>query len=1116
MTELHARSGASGGLVRLEGKDYYRIDGVEHMEPFLMTVVSDTDLWLFISSTGTLTGGRVDADHAFLPYETDDRLHRASEVTGPVTIIARVVDGQREVWRPFGRELADQSTRAISKSVLGDRIVFEEHNHAWGLLFRAAWKPSRKYGWVRTSEILDVSGRGADLEVLDGLLDVMPYGVGAVTEQSSSNLVDAYKRSETGRWGTIALYTLESLISDKAEPAEALAATVIWSNGPLSEIGLDERVIAAMVEGRRSDPVQLLTGRRGSYLMRGALTVLPGQSTEWMMVVDTSVDHSGLATLVNLAAEADAVDQVVADAAAGSHRLAGLLASADGFQSTGDATADAHHLSNVLFNCMRGGVFPYGYRLPVPDFVEFLTVRNRPVSEKYCQAVSAFGDWIDLSRLLAFGEDIDDPDLIRLIFEYLPLTFSRRHGDPSRPWNRFSIQVEAPDGSELLSYEGNWRDIFQNWEALLQSFPAFIPGVVAKFVNASTIDGYNPYRISRSGVDWEVPAEGDDWSNIGYWGDHQIVYLHRLVQTWNQFDPGGMREWFDRPVFSYADVPYELASHAEMVENPRQTIRFDEPRNTMIAARVGQIGSDGRLLVDEGGDIVRVGLLEKLLVPALAKLTAFVPGGGIWMNTQRPEWNDANNALAGYGLSMVTVFHLFGYLRFLEEQIVGLGDVKVSSLVHRWLTEVTSILDRFMDVDGMDDDPVIRREMVDALGRAGTEYRSNARTGLDGSFVTLQADQVKQFLAGALEHVRRSIRSARRTDGLYDSYNLVSFPTDSEAKVDQLGVMLEGQVAVLSSGALDAADSLAVVEALFSSDLYRPDQNSFLLYPTRSLPAFPDRNTVRADVLGADPRLQSLASEKPGGLITIDVNGDLHFRSDLVNGSALVHALDRAGADADHQATLSDLYERVFQHHSFTGRSGAMHGYEGIGSIYWHMVSKLLLSVQETLWAARSSGAPPELVGRLAAAYRKIREGLGFRKSPVEFGAIPLDCYSHTPAHAGAQQPGMTGQVKEQVIVRLGELGVRVVDGRIHVDPILLLVDELVSSDGCTSFSFCRVPMELRPGDEAKVQVHQMDGQLIVRPGPALTRAESKDIFEGGGKIIKVVFDVPVAKQTTG
>ena len=32
---------------------------------------------------------------------------------------------------------------------------------------------------------------------------------------------------------------------------------------------------------------------------------------------------------------------------------------------------------------------------------------------------------------------------------------------------------------------------------------------------------------------------------------------------------------------------------------------------------------------------------------------------GIWMNTQRPEWNDANNALVGHGISVVTL----GYLR---------------------------------------------------------------------------------------------------------------------------------------------------------------------------------------------------------------------------------------------------------------------------------------------------------------------------------------------------------------------------------------------------------------------------------------------------------------------
>ena len=57
-------------------------------------------------------------------------------------------------------------------------------------------------------------------------------------------------------------------------------------------------------------------------------------------------------------------------------------------------------------------------------------------------------------------------ELVRLSYAYLPLTFSRRHGDPSRPWNRFAINIKKDDGSLRLDYEGNWRDIFQNWEAL--------------------------------------------------------------------------------------------------------------------------------------------------------------------------------------------------------------------------------------------------------------------------------------------------------------------------------------------------------------------------------------------------------------------------------------------------------------------------------------------------------------------------------------------------------------------------------------------------------------------------------------------------------------------------
>ena len=104
MTSAAASTEVTGRLARLGETDAYRIDHLEQMEPFLTTVVSDTDLWMFVSSTGALTAGRVDADHAIFPYVTDDRLHRSVGTAGPVTVIARTTDDGRELWRPFAAE----------------------------------------------------------------------------------------------------------------------------------------------------------------------------------------------------------------------------------------------------------------------------------------------------------------------------------------------------------------------------------------------------------------------------------------------------------------------------------------------------------------------------------------------------------------------------------------------------------------------------------------------------------------------------------------------------------------------------------------------------------------------------------------------------------------------------------------------------------------------------------------------------------------------------------------------------------------------------------------------------------------------------------------------------
>ena len=76
-----------GGFVDLDGEEHYRISAYHRMAPFLVSIPTNTDLWMFIASGGGLTAGRIDADGSLFPYLTVDQLHDAHHHTGPVTLI---------------------------------------------------------------------------------------------------------------------------------------------------------------------------------------------------------------------------------------------------------------------------------------------------------------------------------------------------------------------------------------------------------------------------------------------------------------------------------------------------------------------------------------------------------------------------------------------------------------------------------------------------------------------------------------------------------------------------------------------------------------------------------------------------------------------------------------------------------------------------------------------------------------------------------------------------------------------------------------------------------------------------------------------------------------------
>jgi hypothetical protein len=307
-----------------------------------------------------------------------------------------------------------------------------------------------------------------------------------------------------------------------------------------------------------------------------------------------------------------------------------------------------------------------------------------------------------------------------------------------------------------------------------------------------------------------------------------------------------------------------------------------------------------------------------------------------------------------------------------------------------------------------------------------------------------------------------------------------------------------------------------------------------MLYPLKTQGSFLTQNNLPAESVAKSRLLTEMIAKGDRRIVVRDLDGGVHFHGSFQNVSLLRGALEgikerRLGKMAKQEAGLiCEIYEEVFQHRFFTGRSETLYKYEGIGCIYWHMVSKLLVAAREALAQALEDGTDEALLRRLREQYNEIRAGLGTHKTPAEYGAVPMDPYSHTPGFAGAQQPGMTGQVKEDFIARMGELGVQVRGGEIHFVQQLMTGNEFLDGPstfhywdvsgeahtlqlegGMLAFTYCQVPVVVHRAGQREVRVASSDGRAQVFEGCGLDRTVSKKIFQRTGEIrrLDVFFD---------
>jgi hypothetical protein len=117
----------------------------------------------------------------------------------------------------------------------------------------------------------------------------------------------------------------------------------------------------------------------------------------------------------------------------------------------------------------------------------------------------------------------------------------------------------------------------------------------------------------------------------------------------------------------------------------------------------------------------------------------------------------------------------------------------------------------------------------------------------------------------------------------------------------------------------------------------------------------------------------------------------------------------------------------------------------------------------------------------------------------------------------------MTGQVKEEIITRLGELGVSVRDGTVRFDPVLLRRSEFLREPqtfeyydvagrrqsmelaaDTLAFTYCQVPIVYRRSDEPHFMLHFADGTDRSLDGLVLDADASAEVFRRSGKIVRI------------
>lgn len=714
----------------------------------------------------------------------------------------------------------------------------EEMNHTYGIKTRIKYYvlPNDSIGGlVRKVMIENLTDNEKKIELLDGLPKIIPFGIENSAYKEMSNLLKSWTEIKNLE-NHVPFYTMRSSSNDSAEVSEVEGGYFYLSisKGEVSAVIYDTDLVFAYDNsllhpfGFLEDNLSELMDKKQSFYNK-----VPCGFTPQKFVLDSFASFE-LNTLIGFAQTPEQINERVK-----------VLCESNYFQNKEN---QAEELVNNLTKDIK-------------------THTSKEIFDRYMEQCY-LDNFLRGGYPFVFNKD-ENKAVVHL--------FNRKHGDPERDYNFFSIA-----GEYYSQGNGNFRDVNQNRRNDIFFNPAIDDFNIKTFFQLIQIDGFNPLEIRPSTFSikeenmkvakdfivknikeskeeifnitkmaftpgqisnciarFHIEVEcGEDLfleklllyceQNIeagygeGYWSDHWD-YNMDLIDSFLKIYPDKETDLlFEDKTYRFYNSPVRVLARKERnVMNSKGELRqykfliHDEE----ILNQQGYKKTGTNWLKNTDGSFVTTTLIGKLISLALNKFASLdFYGMGIEMEGGKPGWNDAMNGLPGlFGSGMSETFELSRLIDFVCNTIRLKESILLPVEVYDFLREVSALLDsKYLN-------QVDEYAYWDKISTLKEEFREKVRSYLTGKEIRVNTEEIFDIFKGFDKKVEEGIQKAieygeLNGEEIVPTYFTYSFD-EKEFKVNPLPSFLEGPTKMLGNGK-DKAQAKELHARIKASKLY--------------------------------------------------------------------------------------------------------------------------------------------------------------------------------------------------------------------------------------------------------------------------------------------------------